>query len=271
MAFSPLTDFAWDATTADRDAWKFGIRPVDLVLGGLRSGMLHILFGYTHAGKTQLTLTGIYNNPDKLTVIFTPDEIEELVITKLVALASGVDMNEAWYVGKERQQEIINEHFPKLAVTNSHASKYEMADYLDQVEQHYGEEVKLVVFDYLELMPDAVDVPSQARALKQMAAVTKKPWLVIHQSKRIDDGKPLTMRDMMFGGEREAATITAVQAGPESENGNSMRVSILKNKTSVDRATGIQLDFNPQTGLVEAAAPDQTSMHAALAALSQKG
>ena len=83
-----------DMLLNDEGRWMFGIRPLDAMIRGTGRGELTFITGKAHSGKTQLALQSIANNPDKRVVLFTPDEVDALVLSKLVSVTRAIPSDE---------------------------------------------------------------------------------------------------------------------------------------------------------------------------------
>ena len=86
-AVDPLVDALQN--TEGRLMW--GIRDLDLMMRGVGNGDLCFVTGRAHSGKTQLVMQAICNNAHGRFILFTPDEMAELVLMKLAAIMRGLN------------------------------------------------------------------------------------------------------------------------------------------------------------------------------------
>ena len=90
----PFSDAAEDLIDICQNTdgrWMFGIQSIDAMTRGLGRGELMYVTGRAHSGKTQLCLQSIANNPNAHVMLFTPDEVDVLVLSKLVSIVRGID------------------------------------------------------------------------------------------------------------------------------------------------------------------------------------
>lgn len=263
--FIPLSMQAYEVDDRETFGMEFGLAELDRILGPLQPGLMHIITGYAHSGKTQLAMTMVGNNPDKGVVLFTPDETVALVLQKIVQLVTGMPMDRVPCMGAGKMRRVIEREVPNLAICDRPSTIPQMGLYLDGYAEHYGEFPSLVIYDYLELLPDTAEVRNQANLLKSAAKATEIPWMVIHQSSRSGgaNGKPLTLSSMSYGGEREAHTVIGVwrrHGDPELDPveraeerlAPSVNVSVLKNKQrpEVTDAYGVRYVIDTETGMI---------------------
>lgn len=261
--FKPLAEEAFELEPGF-EGIEYGIPSLDAVLGPMQPSLLHLLIGYSHNGKTQLLLTLIRNNPDKRVVLFTPDETVRLVLPNLMQVLTGIPREEAVFMGADVMRGIIEQHVPNLAICEDTLNIPEMGQYVDEYLAYYdAESPDLIVYDYLECLPDTPDTRNQANLLKSVAKKSDCPWLVLHQASRSGGagGKPLVLSSMAFGGEQQAHTVVGVyrkindpDLSPYDQEQERLKptinVSVLKNKqrAKVTDPVGISMLIDRGTG-----------------------
>ena len=199
----------------------FGLSELDDALGGGYRVGLHLLAGFAHHGKTQLLLRLFYNNPDKLFVLFTPDEDTPSVMRKLLHLHLEITDHEMYNMSKSDFQAAWVEHYPNVAICDEFLGEAQIYEYLQQVEQYYGRPVDLVAYDYLGLFGNSrggelgAQVVKAANTAKRLVKGTHLPWVVIHQanrqSVRTKETEPLGLEVLGYSGEQQATTVITMR------------------------------------------------------------
>lgn len=197
-----------------------GLPEFDAAMRGFAPGEMSMLIGHTHSGKTVLASEVLLNNRTRRIAVFTPDETRELVLIKLTCLVHGVSAELLEKGIANDDDEIVKlvestavDHFPKLAVFDESLSILEMDRALDEVQAVWDDPPELVVFDYLDLLPDGEGVPAKANALKAWAKERNFPLLVIHQTSRSSgaDGRALNISSGGYGGEQQSIHLLTVR------------------------------------------------------------
>lgn len=231
----------------------FGIKPLDDALGGGLSVGEHLLIGFSHNGKSLLVENMVVNNPDRHVVIMSPDETVDMVVDKIIEMASGNSS-----MSTAERSAYLKEHFPRLVVQDRELSTDEIERFLDEAILINGP-IDLIVYDYLDLLRGRQvgdDVRSKGEWLKKLAKFYEAPVLVLHQGSRTNAGKgqPLTMSSGAYGGEQAAFTVIGVyqrKFDPDLpraelqhlEDHPEMMIQVLKNKQK--RRGGLRLEGMP--------------------------
>jgi len=198
-----------------------GFTDLDREMRGIAAGELCLILGYSHSGKTLVTLEVLKANRNKNVIYFVPDEPRTLVLIKLACVTHGVnaiDLERAVAADEPQAIELLRstalEHFPNLAVFDQNMALSDMEKALGEVSDMWGQKPDLVVFDYLELLQGGgEDVPSKANTIKAWGRRHDLPLLVLHQTSRTAgaDGKRMTISSGSFGGEQQATHIIGVR------------------------------------------------------------
>lgn len=198
-----------------------GFNDLDREMRGIASGEMCNIIGYSHSGKTLVTLEILKANQNKNVVYFVPDEPRTLVLIKLACVTHGVNaidlersiaQDDAGAIDLLKQT--ANEHFPNLAVFDQPMALSDMEKSMGEVSSMWGQKPDLIVFDYLELLQGGgEDVPSKANTLKAWGRRHDVPLIALHQTSRTSgaDGKRMTISSGSFGGEQQATHIIGVR------------------------------------------------------------
>jgi NAD(P)-dependent dehydrogenase (short-subunit alcohol dehydrogenase family) len=159
----------------------FGLPDIDAALRGIARGELCYLTGRAHSGKTQVVLNMVRHNPKGRFLYFTPDEVDNLVLTKLIALVHGVsaDRLEArMRAGDASARNLAYttsiEHFPNLVIIDQALTFDQMTLALREAEDWWQAPCDGVIIDYLDLLPGVFDTDRIQATLKGQAAKTGK-------------------------------------------------------------------------------------------------
>ncbi|NBS28235.1 MAG: hypothetical protein EBS70_05060, partial [Actinobacteria bacterium] len=198
-----------------------GFNDLDREMRGIAAGELCLILGYSHSGKTLVTLEMLKANRNKNVIYFVPDEPRTLVLIKLACVTHGInaiDLERAVAADEPQAIDLLRstalEHFPNLAVFDQSMALSDMEKALGEVSDMWGQKPDLVVFDYLELLQGGgEDVPSKANTIKAWGRRHDIPLLVLHQTSRTAgaDGKRMTISSGSFGGEQQATHIIGVR------------------------------------------------------------
>jgi hypothetical protein len=191
----PFVD--WDAVGDDNTArLPTGIGPLDRALGGgWVAGVLNIVVGYAHAGKTRLALETIAANPETTALFVSGDESRR-----------GIKASLENVVGEGYRERV-------LAVEDFEADTLHLGQLVGMAEEKLGR-LDLVVFDYLEkldvpgVVAPGVESPqggrARAQAIKHLVHQHERLWwLILHQSNNGGYGRTVTMTDLNYGGAPE--------------------------------------------------------------------
>jgi DnaB-like helicase C terminal domain len=207
----PLSD-AFDRLVREAQSNRridLGITPIDAETQGIGPGHLAIVVGYSHSGKTLLTLNTLVHNRTKRLVVFTPDETAPLVLTKLAALMFETSPRELDIrvraddpVALRMLRETI-EDFPHLVIHDQPLTPKVMRRAYEETCEVWGDDADLVVLDYLDLLQAGEHLASKADAVKTFTSEHDVPLLVLHQTSRSagTNGRPMRIDSGNFGGE----------------------------------------------------------------------
>jgi len=229
----------------------FGLPDIDAAIRGIARGELCYLTGRAHSGKTQVVLNMIRHSPQARVLYFTPDEVDNLVLTKLIALEYGVSADELEYRIRHGDQQARNlvyttsiEQFPNLVLIDQALTFDQMSVALAEAQDYWQAPCDLVVVDYLDLLPGDADyngTKGKSTKLKRWCKRERVPVVCIHQPKRggAARGRAIGMDDMNQGGETEATFVLGVFRKREDQyaaadylamHQNTLTVAIDKNK-----------------------------------------
>lgn len=256
-----------------------GLGEIDEILGGGYRVGFHLIVGYSHNGKTQLLLRTIWENRHRAMVYVAPDETNEMIICKLLSIATQTHVDEVFELPASTKAGLLKEHFPKLAVSDDFLNGMQILQLTKEVEQVFQERPAFIAYDYLEMFSagrgqDQMGaIKSKTRAFKQLVKDTQLPWLVLHQLNRQGSkGSPVSMTDLTYGGEQEGTTITACWRqifNPKLHAGIKHReiefptihVSVIKNKNRPAlNPDGVQYAIEPASGLIRPIRPGEKLM-----------
>lgn len=207
----PLTD-AFDRLVREAQSNRridLGIPAIDAETQGIGPGHLAIIVGYSHSGKTLVTLNAIVHNRTKRIVLFTPDEPAPLVLTKLAALyfetsPRQLDMRvRADDPMAMRMLRETLEEFPNLAIHDRPLTPKVMRRAYEETCEVWGDDAELVVLDYLDLLQAGEHLPTKADAVKSFTTEHDVPVIVLHQTSRSagTQGRPMRIDSGNYGGE----------------------------------------------------------------------
>lgn len=248
-----------------------GFKEVDKLARGFAPGELVVFMGREGNGKTQFVLNSLANNPQKHTLIFTPDETPSLVLAKLVAIKHGIAgdrLEEGVKAGDTETLRLVREtashDFQNLIVVGETYNLREMTYARKEAEDLWQHPVQLVVFDYVELAPgdgDYTGVQAKFRALKRWGGnLTKAPFVAIHQAKKGEGrGVAQGLDGMRYGG-ADAATMVFEVYRKKFDKGlsqvdrmghdNTVTVDLIKNKRPPSKLASVDFYLEPETGLI---------------------
>lgn len=252
--------------------FMLGLSEIDAMTRGFGRGELAYVTGKAHSGKTQLVLNGIVNNPGKRVIVFTHDEVSELVLSKLVSIKHGINAEEMEEKIKHGDQQMINlvrhaaEHdFRNLIVIDDSLSIAQMTDALNEAQDHWGEQCDAVVIDFLELIPGADEghdsVVAKSQGVKRWTKNADVVTMCLHQASRSSGapGQSAGMGAMRYGGETEAIFVLEVFRKRDDDglddfdrkrHMNTVSVNLCKNKRPPSKRGEVDLYMDPNTGLV---------------------
>ena len=256
LYYKPLEDAAhefvrWAQSPHERI--YTGFTDLDREMRGIASGEMCNLIGYSHSGKTLVTLEMLKANRNKNVIYFVPDEPRTLVLIKLACVTHGVnaiDLERLVAADDPTAIDLLrstaNDHFPTLAVFDQSMALSDMEKAMGEVCNLWGQKPDLVVFDYLELLQGGgEDVPSKANTLKAWGRRHDVPLLVLHQTSRTAgaDGKRMTISSGSFGGEQQATHIIGVRRKRFEIESQIRELEAKLDKSQASERAMEQLDF----------------------------
>jgi replicative DNA helicase len=271
--FTTAADGLIDYAQNPEGRFMLGMRDIDTMTRGFGRGELIYVTGRAHSGKTQVVLNAIANNPTKRVLLFTPDEVSELVLSKLVSMYYGISAEDVEAEIRKGNQQTIDmvrkaaaHDFKNLLVIDDSLTLGQMARAYDEAVDWWGGPADLVVVDFLELIPgeDGADgVVAKSQALKRWTKQANVPVLCLHQASRSSGsrGQSAGMNAMRYGGETEAIMVLEVYRKLEDESldefdrkrhANSLTVNLCKNKRPPSKKGEVDLYMDPENGQIRA-------------------
>lgn len=282
---APSTNYRWVKTLGESGAvdglvealqnpdgrFMWGIRDIDMLMRGVGPGELCLLTGMAHSGKTQLLMQAICNQPRGRFILFTLDEVTELVLLKLAAVMRGLDPEQVEKRVAEGDTEMIatlrdvaSNDFPNLVVIDDSVDYDDMRRALMECEEFWGGPAHGVFMDYVELIGGNGDhdgVVWKLQEAKRFAKDTKRPCVFIHQGKRGDGsrGQAHGMSGMRYGGENEATFVVEVFRRSQDEkmdafereaHENTVTINVCKNKRPPSKTGIMDLFMHPFSGAI---------------------
>lgn len=250
--------------------FTFGLRPLDEMTRGIGRGELVYLTGRAGSGKSQVMLNAIAHNPDKCIIVFTPDEVDQLVLMKLVAIRHDIPVEhmeraitrgDEDYIGVLRA---MQHDYPKLVIIDDVLSFGSMREAYTEVERVHGR-VDAVFIDYLELLPwgggggDYSSTLAKSQEAKRWTKELDVPVIALRQNTRGsgERGEAAGMSAFGFGGENEATFVIEVFRKRESkkfagdpDHVNSVTLNVAKNKRPPGRTGEVDMTMVPETGAI---------------------
>jgi replicative DNA helicase len=274
---SVAADGLIDFITNPDGRMMLGVSDVDAMMRGAAKGEMVFVAGRAHSGKTQLVLNAIVNNPEKRGIFFTPDEVSELVLSKLVSIRHGVnaeDVEKRIREGDDYTKDLVrraaSKDFANLVVIDETLSIDEMTQAVNEAQDYWGETVDYVVYDFLELLPgdgDAQGVSNKSKALKRWLKHIGAVGFIIHQSSKSNAprGKSGGLDGMRYGGDTEAIFVLEVYRKSDDgdlddfdrrRHANTVTVNLCKNKRPPSKKGEVDLYLDPATGFIRRLDPE---------------
>lgn len=251
---------------------QMGIPEVDMMTRGFGRGELILCTGRAHSGKTQVTLHMVSHNVRHRNILlFTPDEVAPLVLSKLMAMHYGVNAEQIEQLvraGDAETERLVRNaatnEFKNLIVVDDSLTLTQMTQALEEAEDYWSAAADLVIVDYLELIPgdSGVDgVVAKSQALKRWTKQADVPVFCLHQSSRSSAprGQAAGLNSGKYGGEQEAIMLIEVYRKRENESldefdrqrhRNTITVNVAKNKRPPSKRGEVDLFIDPGTGAI---------------------
>lgn len=197
-----------------------GLDAIDREMRGLGRNHLLLLNGFTHSGKTQLTLHALRHNRTKRVAMFTPDETAATILANLASQQTGVPSIELEQRIQRDDQEAIEllrqaaEEFPNLAVFEQRLNPGFIDEALTEAEDAWGAPADLIVIDYVRLLRMGEDNDEKFEYLKSLSKRKRSgPVIALHQTSRTKGaaGRVMTIESGEYGGESEASFVLGVR------------------------------------------------------------
>lgn len=247
------------------------------------------------SGKTQLVLQSIANNPQARVILFTPDEVDVLVLSKLVSMIRGIDGETLERRIRAQDADAIDavertarDDFRNLIVIDQSLTFDQMTVAVNEARDLWGEHEDVVFIDFLELMPgddsNSDSVVGKSQGLKRWGKGMDTPVVCLHQASRSSGarGTSAGMNAMRYGGETEATFVLEVYRKVEDSSleeferdqlRDTVTVNVAKNKRPPSKKGEVDLYMDPNTGTIRMPRPGDAghrikSVQDALAAYS---
>lgn len=249
----------------------FGLPPLDQCMRGVGRKEVCFVTGRAHSGKTQLVMNLLCHNQAKRIILFTPDEVDQLILAKLVAITQGMNLEEMEadiHAGNTKAKEIIRrtaaDLFPHLFIVDQTLTLNEMLQALDEAQDHWGAPADGMILDFLDLLPGEADYTStkgKSIGIKRWVKKADVPGIIIHQPKRTGAkrGQEIGMDDLHMAGDTEATFVLGVfrkQDDEDLEHFERMRhvetlsIHVSKNKHPPGKRGTFDFFMHPTTGKV---------------------
>lgn len=280
----PLTlaaDGLIEAMTNVDGRFMTGIPELDLMTRGLGTGDLAMFCGRAGSGKTQILLNAIVNNPQAHVVMFSPDEVSELILAKLTSIKYGINAEEIERKIKQGDDDTTrlvrraaSHDFRNLIVFDESLTLRQCTDALKEAQDYWQAEADLAIFDYLELIPingveGAEGVAAKAQAMKRWTRAAGIPVAVVHQSSRSSGsrGQAAGMNGMRYGGEAEATFVVEAFRKREDDSldpferrrhQHTLSINLAKNKRPPSKLGCFDVHLDPNTGSIRTLRDDDS-------------
>lgn len=204
-----------------------GVHDIDLMMRGIGRGELCFVYGQLHQGKTQLVLNIVAHNHDKRILFYTPDEMAEEVLIKLISIKHKVDIEILEQKIKDKDEDAINllrqaatKDFPNLAIVDEGMGLKKLSEVRKQLENDvWQDECELHVIDYLGSIPGYPDEGQAAKALKSFTKNERQRMLCIQQSRKDEERRGMFrgVHGMLYGGQNEATHMIEVMRPADNQ------------------------------------------------------
>lgn len=273
--FADAADGLIETVQNTEGRFRFNIDKIDYMTRGLGRGELMYVTGKSHSAKTQLVLQGVINNGrDARIILFTPDEVAELVLAKLVSMSREIDSEELEQRIKDGDEETIDlvrrvasHDFENLLVVDESIPIGEMKLALVEAEKHWGAPADCVILDYLECVKDTTEhgmasIDAKSNAVKVWSKEARIPLIVLRQSSRgsAPRGRAGGIEAMSYGGEADAIMILEVYRKVQDEtldayereyHEKTVTVNLCKNKRPPSKKGEVELRIHSRFGKIQ--------------------
>ena len=213
--FKPTADAVdrWvEYAKGSHDCFHLGLQDIDSRMRGVWPSDVLVVTGRAHSGKSAVLLSSMARNlqedPDFYGVIYTPDEPEILVVSKLYALIYQRNLAEVEEALRSQDETVINEiqeakygFLDRIKIFPNALSFNDMSNAMRECEDYWQHKPRFVMVDFLEQLPGASGyegVSTVLKGLKEWAEMENLPVGLVHQSGKgstrgtsrgMDDGK----------------------------------------------------------------------------------
>ena len=213
--FKPTSDAVdrWvEYAKGSHDCFHLGLQDIDSRMRGVWPSDVLVVTGRAHSGKSAVLLSSMARNlledPDFYGVIYTPDEPEILVVSKLYALLYQRNLAEVEEALRTQDEIVLNEiqeakfgFLDRIKIFPNALSFNDMSNAMRECEDYWQHKPRFVMVDFLEQLPQASGyegVSKVLKGLKEWSEAEKMPTALIHQSGKashrgssrgMDDGK----------------------------------------------------------------------------------
>lgn len=252
--------------------WLFGIQELDFKIRGLRDSELMYITGRVHSGKTQILLQSIVNNPTRPCILFTYDEVDTLVLSKLIAMTRKIDAEALETAIKARDADIMalvkrvaTDTYSKLLIVDRSLNIRQMTDAIKEAEDYWGEKCAMTAIDYLDQIPggagDLDGTKAKADQVKRWTKAIDRPVICLAQSSRSSGprGKAAGLEAMRYGGDDGATFVLEVfrrrddmslDSWQRQSEDKTVTVNVDKNKRPPSHKGEVDLFLHPKFGYV---------------------
>jgi hypothetical protein len=258
------------------DCFHLGLQDIDSRMRGVWPSDVLVVTGRAHSGKSAVLFSSIARNlqedPDFYGVIYTPDEPEILVVSKLYALLYQRNLAEVEEALRVEDKTVINEiqeakfgFLDRVKIFPNALSFQNMSDAMRECEDYWQHKPRFVMVDFLEQLPGASGyegVSTVLKGLKEWAELENLPVGLVHQSgKGSTRGTSRGMDDGKFNADEYAILQLNVfrrRDDPKLSNDErrvhsvSVSLDLCKNKRPPCQITDPPIDYymDPECGLV---------------------
>lgn len=258
------------------DCFHLGLQDIDSRMRGVWPSDVLVVTGRAHSGKSAVLFSSIARNlqedPDFYGVIYTPDEPEILVVSKLYALLYQRNLAEVEEALRLEDKTVINEiqeakfgFLDRVKIFPNALSFQNMSDAMRECEDYWQHKPRFVMVDFLEQLPGASGyegVSTVLKGLKEWAETENLPVGLVHQSgKGSTRGTSRGMDDGKFNADEYAILQLNVfrrRDDPKLSNDErrvhsvSVSLDLCKNKRPPCQITDPPIDYymDPECGLV---------------------
>ena len=277
--FRPTSDAVerWvEYAKGSHDCFYLGLSDIDKKMRGVWPSDVLVVTGRAHSGKSAVILSAMARNlledPDFHGGIYTPDEPEILVVSKLYALLYQRNLAEVEEALRTEDEIVLNEireakdgFLDRIKIFPNALSFPDMSEAMRECEDYWQTKPRFVMVDFLEQLPGAAGyegVSTVLKGLKEWAETENLPVALIHQSgKGSTRGQSRGMDDGKFNADEYAIlqlNVFRQRDNPKLSDAErrihsvSVSLDLCKNKRPPCHVTNPPIDYfmDPECGLV---------------------